>query len=123
MSGLEELRRLETAATNLGEWETTRNNDVVIYAPNGFGAYRLIAHADTKADAEFIVAARNQLPSILAALDAVLALHQPVDALMYGAKNAHKVQVCTGCGQDDGNWNRWPCPTVAAITDTMEGKP
>lgn len=48
-------------------------------------------------------------------IDAALALHQPIDALDMGRKNAHKVQVCTGCGQDDGNWNRWPCATVRAL--------
>jgi hypothetical protein len=121
MSGLEELRRLETAATNLGEWETTRNNDVVIYAPNGFGAYRLIAHADTKADAEFIVAARNHLPRILAALDAVLALHKPfVWDFGFGP-----VTSCRGCADHGASEvaAEYPCPTVRAITDAMEGKP
>jgi hypothetical protein len=59
--------------------------------------------------------------ALLDAIDAVTALHQPVDALMYAGKSqAHKVQVCTGCGQDDGNWNRYPCPTVRAINKAME---
>jgi hypothetical protein len=122
MSGWEELRRLETGATE-GQWyaEAMGNHRSDVLATHEDGALVICEHAGI--DAEFIAAARNRLPGILAALDAVLALHKPVDALMYGAKNAHKVQVCTGCGQDDGNWNRWPCPTVAAITDTMEGKP
>lgn len=51
-------------------------------------------------------------------IDAALALHAPIDALDMGRKNAHKVQVCTGCGQDDGNWNRWPCATVRALAST-----
>jgi hypothetical protein len=59
---------------------------------------------------------------LLAAIDAILALHQPVDALMYGSKNVHKVQVCTGCGQDDGNWNRYPCPTVRAINTALANR-
>ncbi len=48
-------------------------------------------------------------------IDAALELHSPIDALDRGRKNAHKVQVCKGCGQDDGNWNRWPCATVTAL--------
>ena len=59
-------------------------------------------------------------------IDAALALHAPVDALHYGPKNTHKVQVCTGCGQDDGNWNQWPCATVRALTAPAipgEGEP
>jgi hypothetical protein len=51
----------------------------------------------------------------LEAINRVLAIHEPADAAMYGGKNVYKVQVCTGCGQDDGNWNKWPCPTVEAI--------
>jgi hypothetical protein len=58
--------------TNLGEWETTRSNDVVIYAPNGFGAYKLIAHADAKTDATFIAAAPTDVARLTAAIDAVL---------------------------------------------------
>lgn len=53
-------------------------------------------------------------------IDAALALHTPIDALDMGRKNAHKVQVCTGCGQDDGNWNRWPCATVTALQGSEE---
>jgi len=49
------------------------------------------------------------------ALARVEALHQPVDAAMYAGNGVHKVKVCTGCGTDDGNWQRWPCPTVNAI--------
>lgn len=52
---------------------------------------------------------------LLAALDAVLAVHQPIDALMNPGRHERTVQVCTGCGTDDGNWQRYPCPTVRAI--------
>lgn len=75
---------------------------------------------ETVADAEFIANARQDIPALLSALDAVAALHQPLDALMYaGRSQQHKLQVCTGCGQDDGNWNQWPCPTVRAITNAL----
>lgn len=53
--------------------------------------------------------------ALLAALDAGLAVHQPIDALMYSGPQQRMVKVCTGCGTDDGDWQRWPCPTVRAI--------
>ncbi|WP_427017842.1 hypothetical protein ACQCSX_04305 [Pseudarthrobacter sp. P1] len=58
---------------------------------------------------------------LLAAVDAVTALHQPFDAVMYTGRHQRMVQVCTGCGTDDGNWNRYPCPTITAITTALEG--
>jgi len=71
-------------------------------------------------DAVFIAHAREDVPKLVAALRAVEAVHEPVDALMYGGRSqAHKVQVCTGCGQDDGNWQQWPCPTLRAITGAL----
>ena len=58
---------------------------------------------------------RSSSLQVLEAINRVLKIHEPADAAMYGGKNVYKVQVCTGCGQDDGNWNKWPCPTVEAI--------
>lgn len=29
--------------------------------------------------------------------------------------------VCTGCGTDDGNWKRWPCPTITVVTAVLGG--
>lgn len=78
------IRERVEAATSLGEWETTRANDVVIYAPNGFGAYHLVAHADSKEDAAFIAAARTDIPRLLAALDAVEDLAKYLDTLAEG---------------------------------------
>ena len=60
--------------------------------------------------------------ALLAALEACLTVHQPIDAAMYAGIEPRKVQICTGCGQDDGNWQRYPCPTVAAIENALEGK-
>ena len=53
--------------------------------------------------------------TLLAALDAVLAVHEPIDALMNPGRHERTVKVCAGCGTDDGNWQRFPCPTVRAI--------
>ena len=57
-----------------------------------------------------------------AQIEAVREIHAPIDAAMYGPRNVHKVQVCTGCGQDDGNWQRWPCPTVEALGGAVGGE-
>ena len=71
-------------------------------------------------DAEFIAAARTDVPRLVAALRAVEGVHEPVDALMYTGKSQHhKVHVCVGCGQDDGNWQPWPCPTIRTIREAL----
>lgn len=57
----------------------------------------------------------DPLKQALNAIQAIRVLHSPIDAAIYGGRNAYKVQVCTGCGQDDGNWQRYPCPTIKAI--------
>jgi hypothetical protein len=31
------------------------------------------------------------------------------------------VKVCSGCGTDDGNWQRWPCPTIRALDGGEQG--
>jgi ABC-type branched-subunit amino acid transport system substrate-binding protein len=86
---LEELRRLETAATS-GPWEVkecapcTQRGRLDVGIWDAAGSVEIVGWADsdeyTPADAEFIVAARNQLPRILDALDAVLALADRLDA-------------------------------------------
>lgn len=50
------------------------------------------------------------------ALAAVAVLHEPIEALMFSGPHERLVKVCAGCGTDDGNWQRWPCPTIAAVT-------
>lgn len=59
--------------------------------------------------------------TLLAALDAVLAVHEPIDAVMNPGRHERTVKVCTGCGTDDGNWQRYPCPTVRAIESGTGG--
>ncbi len=55
-----------------------------------------------------------------AAIRRVRDVHQPIDAMMFVGKAQKMKQVCTGCGQDDGNWNIHPCPTIQALD---EGRP
>lgn len=59
--------------------------------------------------------------SLLAALEACLVIHQPLDAVMYTGAKQRMVEVCTGCGTDDGNWQRYPCPTVRVIDSAVGG--
>lgn len=139
------IREREAAATPLGEWETTRANDVVIYDPNGFGAYRIVAHADSKEDAAFIAAARLDIPRLLSAIDAVLALHTPYAVYEYDDMNGvfkvddagEQIEMktlcreCTGdsvieligdCEYDELDYHDetpWPCPTVTAATAAL----
>lgn len=60
----------------------------------------------------------------LGTIEKVREIHAPIDAAMYSGQQSRVVKVCTGCGTDDGNWTRWPCPTVRAIdsarSDTEE---
>lgn len=71
-------------------------------------------------DAEFIAHARTALPAAVAALRAVMKLHQPDDS-----------ERCTECiiGHDGDSfiagelvYDAWPCLTVKAITETL-GEP
>jgi hypothetical protein len=78
---------------------------------NGYALDRDRLAESSTPDAEFIVAARNQLPRILDALDAVMAEHKV---------NIHDGwSYCFTCGAYGGIQG---CPTVAAITKALEGK-
>lgn len=93
MSGLEELRRLRQRAA--------------IAERSVVGALRL---------------ARNDVPRILDALDAVMALHVPYPE---GCEWPGVPGECSGCRTEEDMCcgdHTWPCPTVAAITKALEGK-
>lgn len=57
--------------------------------------------------------ATEDAPRLVAALNAVIKVHEPIDALHTNTNTVR--QVCTGCGTDNGNWKVWPCPTIRAI--------
>lgn len=69
-------------------------------------------HTGVEADAEFIAAARTDIPLLLAAVQAVLDLHEPVTD--YGGAVR-----CDHCLLDIGLYYAYPCPTVAAITAAL----
>ena len=67
------------------------------------------------ANAEWIAHARTALPAAVAALRALADLHQPRNRVTRSA-SGHLVDTpgpCTAC-----DWG-WPCPTIAAIQDTL----
>jgi len=66
--------------------------------------------------------AEKDRAALVAALTAALDAHEPVNALLNPGPHERVVKVCTGCGTDDGNWQRWPCPTVRVITDALTPK-
>ena len=56
--------------------------------------------------------------ALIAALEGVLEVHRPIDALNIRVNKI--AQVCLGCGTDDGNWQQYPCPTVRAVAEALE---
>lgn len=83
------------------------------------GGYRLTAatgdgpHASM--DAEFIAAARESVPRLVAALEAVAEMHaerewRPLDGTYIGGGS------CKSCRQP------WPCPTIRAVEAALGGE-
>jgi len=64
-------------------------------------------------DAEFIAAARESVPRMIAALEAVAALHRPEKTLPpLGDKRLCAQETCEGF---------WPCPTIRAVEAALGG--
>ena len=73
---------------------------------------------EADADAEFIAAARTNVPRLVDALDAVLKVHQPFTwDFGYGP-----LESCKGCADQGAGDHDYPCPTVTAITTALEGE-
>lgn len=119
---LDQGRTLTDQATE-GPWEASSSeatmNDRSEWKIGKYNRPQVLRSVMRGADAAFIADARTRLPQALDALQAVLDLHAPIDALNMRHRGGRVQQVCIGCGQDDGNWNYWPCPTVRAITDAI----
>ena len=73
-------------------------------------------------DAEFIAAARTDVPALLDALEKVLELHQPVTDGMGFTEDGYGgiSPACSSCGTSDEYAVPYPCPTVTAITTALE---
>lgn len=131
MINLDKLQALSDAATP-GPWTHAASSEAgdchYIHGPIYADDMDLVVYAECeRADAEFIAAARTAVPELikgilplLAAVERVRAIHAPLDAVNLTPRHGRMTQVCIGCGQDDGNWNQYPCPTIRALDETKE---
>ena len=119
MNRLNEIEARANAATE-GPWELLGDGEYVsgpgiLVAPDDGGV--------TSADAEFIAAARTNVPRLVDALEKVLILHKPVEV-------EPSETICSGCSTLRGQgetaryfpFTEYPCPTVRAITTALEGE-
>ena len=121
-------------------WVTVVSSEVACMAYCYGGIGRGI---ERETDAEFIAAARTDVPALVAALRAVLELHRPGSySVSMDGWTAHPVcptchdkagvhpcgcwrevdedHVCLGCSRPGkGVHTQWPCPTVQAIADAL----
>ena len=56
-----------------------------------------------------------EVRELRAKVERVREVHEPIDAMLNPGRHERVVKVCIGCGTDDGNWQRWPCPTIRAL--------
>lgn len=74
-------------------------------------------HVTTRNDAAFVAHARTDVPALLAAVDAVLAVHGPAHATLTDISgNVMDIETCATCRCA---W--YPCPTVRAVTEAIGG--
>ena len=121
---LGKAERLDGAATP-GPWETPedtarRGHITAPVDDPEEGAF--VTHCEecmgyvlSAANAEWIAHARTALPQAVAALQAVIELHQPRSAVTQSA-SGHLVDTPGPC--KDCDWD-WPCPTITTIQDTL----
>ena len=119
---LARIRAQADAATE-GPWtwathSTADGDEWAVFSPKDWA---LATNRDGWAgDAEFIAAARTNVPRLVAALEAVLEQHTP--------KDNGRVSMCCSCEQwiessGDEACIEYPCPTVATIAQALEGDP
>ena len=118
-------QRVEKATE--GPWNTGfdyEKNDPIVLAP-GYIEHTIdytlteggLEHG--KADAEFIAHAREDIPALLDEIDRLNAAIRAVEAVHQkrGASWPHNGGVFV-CGADGAIW---PCPTIRALTNALEG--
>lgn len=122
----ETLNRIRKQADNAtkGPWVCTLNGDEseVTYANAPITWDDHGGEVFTEGDAEFIAAARTDVPALLDALEKVLELHQPVTDGMGFTEDGYGgiSPACSSCGTSDEYAVPYPCPTVTAITTALE---
>lgn len=120
MKHLDEIRERLAAATP-GPWHFDTDADDYLMSPAGEVPPSL-------ANGKFIGHARQDVPRLLAALDGVLALHQPERGTVYDSDygETKEMDYCETCSDsqwlDEASAVAWPCPTVATVTTGLEGQ-
>lgn len=121
---IEERKRLADAAAEgpWGEEEIVRAVRFVRTDGFAFPEDRARELAVRERNINFIADSRTSLPAALAALESVLARHEPAEALHCQGKSQRLVRICVACSLrhgDDGPWIAWPCPDVRTITAAL----
>lgn len=129
---LEKVARLATGAAEPSDWQadvypvvkrlaafegqTTGSVDRLIECDGVYGTMdgRVATHIATF-DPPTALALVARLREAEAKVERVREVHEPIDAMLNPGRHERVVKVCTGCGTDDGNWQRWPCPTIRAL--------
>lgn len=92
---------------------------VPIYLPSGMPLCASpddgVAGSHSSENAEFIAESRTAVPRLLDAVEAVLALHKPVD-VDFNRPPANEGSTCNECGSLTV---AWPCDTVRAIIEAL----
>ena len=125
---------LQAIEARLRDWDAGRNSELVEHAPEDMRALiaeveRLTAQIDAllteveqvRATIRVLTSERDgalsRNDSLIDAQEVVRRrieeIHKPIDALNTSVNQIQ--QVCRGCGQDNGKWNEWPCPTIRAL--------
>ena len=148
---LAEIRARVEAATE-GPWENDET-DPGVWGPEHIIIGNYTARDDfdspmwedgTPEDREFIAASRTDLPTLLAAVEAVMKLHAPIPIYVlaeeceapedheHGTTSDGGEDICwdeptgeTYCNECNDVWGDpvdYPCPTVQAITTALEVK-
>ena len=127
MSTLEEIKARAGRATP-GPWEAQLSFNrewMLILANSGTADEDHIGKVADDDDAEFIAHARTDVLNLLAALEAVEALHVRWDAEEFyndsdGGSRSTIVYYCGTCVDGNEVPYAWPCPTIAAIKEALQ---
>ena len=114
MNHLNIIEQRANAATE-GPWEMYRPHHASGFhsITGGTGGTDNLADDVSEANAEFIAHARDDVPKLVAALKAVLAMHSE-EHQHYSPFVGSTVVTCFACGEPT------PCPTVRTITKALE---